>query len=806
MMMMTRTHMRSAVFGMLVGVVMLPGVVRAQAEAEHQLVLDRYCATCHNDRMRIGNLSLEEMSLQRVSHDASEWEKVIRKLRARAMPPVGRPRPEEATYDALASYLETTIDAAASAAPNPGRPSVNRLNRTEYGNAVRDILALDIDATALLLADDTDVQGFDNNSEVLSISPALFEQYLSAARKIARQALGHPTGVAVEEYRLPKELVHDDRLSEALPFGSSGGAAIQHYFLVDGEYRITVRLNRNNYRYIHGLSEPRTLEVRLNRTLVGTFTVGRCDLPASAEGWAGTLDGPPVWEDYARSADADFAVSVSAKAGLQTVGVSFIRKTMEPDGMVQPRQSGFSEGSNEKFEAHPGIDVVNIEGPFEAAGSGETASRTRILTCQPAAGAVDAEASCARTILSTMARRAYRRPVTDEDSDTLMEFFERGRARGGFETGIEVALVRLLVSPDFLFRVERDPLDVEPGTVYEVTDLELASRLSFFLWSSVPDEELIEVAARGELSDPTVLDEQVRRMIADLRSSMLVEDFVDQWLQLRNIRTAKPDREIYPDFDDSLRESMLRETQLFVESQLRENLSVLELLDADYTYTDERLARHYGIPGVYGDRFRRVSLSDSPRRGLLGHGSLLTVTSYPDRTSPVLRGKWLLETILNAPPPEPPPNVPGLPARGEGGKHASVRERLERHRSNPVCASCHAQLDPLGFALEHFDPIGSYRTVDAGVPVDASGALPGGAEFEGLDGLRTLLVGPRRDLFAQAFTEKLLGYALGRTVEYYDLPTVRQIVSEASEDDYRWGSIVLGIVKSIPFQMRRSES
>ena len=458
------------------------------------------------------------------------------------------------------------------------------MNRTEYANAVRDLLALEVDERALLPADDTDVHGFDNNAEVLTISPALFERYLSASRKIARQALGHPTGRAVEAYRLPKLLVHDDRMSEALPFGSSGGTAIEHYFPVDGEYRLAVRLSRNNYNYIHGLSEPRDLEVRLNRALVKVFTVGRRDLPAAAEGWAGTLDGPPEWEEYGRAADADFNVRFEAQAGLQRVGVSFVRKTWEPDGVLQPRQAGWTHQSNELFDGHPGVDTVTIEGPLNAAGPGETASRSRILTCQPTSVG---DESCARTILSTLARRAYRRPATTGDVDTLMEFYRRGRDKGDFETGIEVALVRLLVSPDFLFRVERDPIDAPRATVYRLTDVELASRLSFFLWSSVPDDELLDVATRGQLSDPTMLDQQVRRMIADPRSSVLVNDFVDQWLQVRNIRDVRPNVELFPEFDENLRTSLQRETELFVESQLRDDRSVVDLLNADYTYVDE---------------------------------------------------------------------------------------------------------------------------------------------------------------------------------------------------------------------------
>ena len=805
---------RRRLFGVLVtaGTLVLPAATDAQSQAatgspevDHSRVLARYCVSCHNARSHAANLALDTLDVEQPGTDPQVWEKVVRKLRAESMPPAGRPRPDRATYDALASHLEAALDEAAAARPNPGRPSIHRLNRTEYANTVRDLLALEIDGATYLPADDIDADGFDNNAEVLTISPVLFERYLSAARKIARRTLGHTTSPTIETYELPKLLMHEQRASEALPFGSSGGAAIRHHFPVDGEYQISVRLQRNVYNYIRGLSEPQELDVRLDRKRLATFTFGGVRMETTAEGWAGTLDGSPEWEESARNNDAGFNVRFSAKAGTRTVGVSFIGKTWALDGVLQPRQAGWAGENDERYDGYPGVRTIAIEGPYDIAGPGVSETRERLLLCQPATRAD--EAACARTILTTLARRAYRRPVSDADVETLMALFRSRRAEGSFEDGIRLALERVLVSPDFLFQLERDPVDIQPDTPYRLTDVELASRLAAFLWSSIPDDELLGLAETDLLADdPRALERQVRRMLADPRSSTLVSNFASQWLQLRNIREHAPDPELFPDFDDNLRDGFERETVLFIENQMRENRSVVELLSANHSYLNERLARHYGISGVYGNHFRRVSLDGSPRGGLLSHGSLLTVTSYPNRTSPVLRGKWLLETFLNAPPPPPPPNVPALPARSATGRATSVRERLEAHRANPVCAACHSQLDPMGFALENFDAIGAWRTIDDGTPIDPSGTLPGGTAFDGLTGLRDLLVGDRREQFVRALTEKLLGYGLGRSLEYYDAPVVRQIVRDAAEDGYTWSSIVLGIVKSPPFQMRRSES
>ena len=787
-------------------------------------VLDRYCVTCHNEQLvrgtdrstetsllvsglRATGLTLDTMDVTDVSAHTEVWEKVVRKLRTRAMPPPPRPRPDEATYDMLASWLETALDEAASANPNPGRTDTfHRLNRAEYQNAIHDLLAMEVDVTSLLPADDADQHGFDNMADVLSVSPALLERYLSSARKIARLAVGRPPPVpVVDTYKIPLLLVQDDRMSEDLPFGSRGGIAIRHHFPVAGEYGIKIRLTRNYVNYVRGLGTPHQLEVHLDGVRLEQFTVGGevKGRPAPAS-YAGNIFGDPDWEEYALTADDGLELRFAAKAGPRVVGVSFVRTLSEPEGVLQPRQGGFALTLNEMLAGLAAVDEVAIGGPYavDAAEPGDTLSRRKIFVCRPDRRAD--EESCARKILSALARRAYRRPVTEADVRTLLGFYDAGR-REGFDVGIQLALERLLVAPDFLFRIERDPEDIAPATPYRLGDLELASRLSFFLWSSIPDAELLDVAARGELGDPEVLERQVRRMLADARSKALVENFAGQWLYLRNLASVVPDPNVFPEFDENLREAFQQETELFVETLLREDRSVVEVLSANYTFVNERLARHYGIPNVYGSRFRRVTFSNPNRGGLLGHGSLLTVTSYPNRTSPVLRGKWVLEGLLGTPPPPPPADVPDLPDRGEGGKPASVRERMEQHRKNPACAVCHAPMDPLGLSLENFDAIGAWRTTsEARTPIDASGALPDGSRFEGPSGLRALLLS-RREQFVGTVTEKLLAYALGRGVDYYDRPVIRRIVNDAAPD-YRWSSVILGIVNSKPFQMRRSAS
>ena len=771
--------------------------------APSRALLDRYCVACHNDRLKTAGLSFDGVNPSDLGEHSEIWEKVVRKLRSGTMPPVGRPRPEPPAIASFITSLETGLDRAAAAKPNPGRAPLHRLNRTEYANAIRDLLALEIDVRALLPADDTDEHGFDNVAEVLTVSPALMERYLFAARKIGRLALGYPTGPGVELYQLSRLLTQDDRVSDDLPFGSRGGAAVRHFFPADAEYKIKVKLKSNLYDYILGLGRPQQLDVRLDGALAKRFTVGgRADLNPPPPSFSGAMRGNNEFETHAHDADASLEVTLPVKAGMRTVGVFFARQAWENEGVLQPVQTGYPLAVNEQYDGLAAVDSIAIDGPFKITGPGDTPSRRKILLCTPRGG--DDEA-CAKRILSAVAKRAYRRPVTDDDLRTLTDFYRTGRRDGTFESGIQFALERILIDPDFLFRTERDPSGAKAGTPYRLTDLELASRLSFFLWSSIPDDELLDEAARGRLKDPAVLAAQVRRMMADPRAKALVENFAGQWLVLRNIRDAAPDPDLFPDFDENLREAFQRETELFIESQMRDDRSVPELLTANYTFLNERLARHYGIPDVQGTRFRRVALAGAQRGGLLGHGSLLTVTSYPNRTSPVLRGKWLLENILGTPPPPPPPDVPALKDKGENGRPQSVRERLEDHRRNPTCAACHAPMDPLGFALDHFDAVGKWREADAGTAVDASGTLPDGSTFQGLDGLRTLL-DSRREQFVATVTEKLLAYALGRGLEAYDMPAVRKVVRDASGDGHRWSSIVLGIVDSVPFRMKRAEA
>ena len=783
----------------------------ASAESVRE-TLDGFCVRCHNDRLRTAGLALDAHDLEEVGADAETWERVIVKLRSRTMPPAGSPRPAEATYRSVASWLETAIDTVALARPNPGRgETFHRLNRAEYHAAVRDLLAVDVDVAELLPADDTYEHGFDNNGDVLSISPDLVGRYLSAARRISRLAVGiPPIGPAVATYRVHPGLVQDDRQDDRLSFGSRGGIAIPHYFPVDGEYTIRVRLHRNFSDYIIGYAAPQELDVRVDGALVERFDVGDADSVGQMAplSFSGNIAGDPEWEYYMNTGDAHLEVRFPAKAGQRTVGVSFVRRLSEDEGVLQPRNRGYGRFVDERYDEDAAVEQVAIGGPYSVEGPGDTPSRREIFVCGPAADAAAGdEEACAGRILGRLARRAYRRPVDGGDVDALLDFYRAGRREGGFDDGIQFALERMLVDPEFLFRIERDPGEAAPGTPYRLGDLELASRLSFFLWSSIPDDELLEAAAEGRLGDPAELERQTRRLLADARAGALVDNFASQWLRLRNLESQERESADYPEFDENLREAFRRETELFVESSIREDRSLLELLGANYTFVNERLARHYGIPGVYGDRFRRVTLApDHPRGGLLGHGGLLMVTSYPNRTSPVVRGKWLLETLLGAPPPEPPPNVPGLPDRGEGGEPASVRDRLERHRANPACAGCHAPMDPLGFALENFDAIGLWRaTSEAGQPIDASATMPSGEAFEGPAGLRRVLLSRGED-FAATVTEKLMAYALGRGLEYTDRPAVRRILREAADDDYSWSSIVLGIVESTPFQWRRSRA
>jgi mono/diheme cytochrome c family protein len=773
--------------------------------AAPRAVLDKYCVTCHNPRLKTAGLVLNQLDIANVGPGADTWEKVVRKVRAGAMPPPGAPRPDQNTSDQLASYLETALERASLRNPNPGRTEAfHRLNQAEYHNAIRDLLALDVDVSSLVPADAADQNGFDNMAGVLSMSPVLLERYVSAARRISRMAVGiPPKGSTIDSYTVPVNLLQDDRLSDDLPFGSRGGLSIRHHFPVDGEYVIKLRLQTNYVSYIRGLHQAHKLDLRIDGARVKEFRIGG-DAPGkpAPNSYEGNIFGSKEWEAWAHHADDDLEVRIPVKAGPHLVGVDFPREMWEPEGVLQPRQFEFALAINGRQDENPSLGSLEIDGPYAIGQPGDTASRRRIFVCQPAR---ESEDGCARKILSVLARRAYRRPVNDADLRTLIGFYHAGRKEGTFDNGIQIAIERLLADPEFLFRVERAPAGLAAGSSYRIGDLELASRLSFFLWSSIPDDELIDTAAQGKLKEPAVLERQVRRMLADQRSRAMVDNFVGQWLLVRDINSAYPDPSTFPEFDDNLRAAFEQETELFVESQLRENRSIVDLLSADYTFLNERLARHYDISNVYGSRFRRVNLADTGKRGgILGQGSLLTVTSYANRTSPVLRGKWLLANILGTPVPPPPPDVPSLKETGENGKPASVRERLEQHRANPVCSTCHSQMDPLGFALENFDAVGKWRDVaEGGAAVDASAALPNGARFQGLTGLREVLLA-RREQFVRTVTEKLLTYALGRGIEYYDLPVVRRIVRDAAPE-YRWSAIISGITASTPFQMRLAE-
>ncbi len=763
-----------------------------------EATLDRYCAACHNARVVEGRdaapsmlvsqlreigLAFDTLDLADLGEHTDVWERVVRKLESRAMPPVGRPRPDEATYESVRAWLETELDRAAAAAPNPGRrPALHRLSRTEYRNAVRDLLALDdlpkeFDVSTLLPADNA-TSGFDNLAELLFVSPATLERYLAAARKISRLAVGDTTlPPIVDRYQLDRDLIQDNHL-DGLPLGTRGGAVIRSHLPADGEYIVTVE-------FAQAARAEHEVEVSVDGDRVALFTIGGRPLLRGASGVFAFEAEPPV------------DVRVPLGAGPREIAVAFLRKTgAEHEGLVRASRRG--------QRREPAIATVALSGPYGVDGAGDTPSRRRIFTCAPSPGA-DA-APCAREILSTLARRAYRRPVSEADLDVLLPFYEDGAAQGGFERGIQHALERMLVSPEFLFRIERDPEDGAPGAPYRVSDLELAARLSFFLWSSIPDDELLDRAAAGDLRDPAVLEAEVRRMLADERSRALVDNFAEQWLYLRDVEAKEPDPGFFPGFDENLRQAFVRETALFIDSVLRENRSVSELLSADYTFLNERLARHYGIPHVYGSHFRRVSLAGTERRGLLGQGGILTLTSYATRTSPVLRGKWILENLLASPPPPPPPDIPSLAETTDDGAALSMRAAMERHRANPACASCHAQMDPLGFALENFDAVGRWRARgESNEPIDASGVLPDGTSFEGPSGMRqALLRNPER--FVATVAEKLLTYALGRNLESYDLPAVRAIVRGAGADDHRFSSLVLGIVQSTPFQMRMPRS
>jgi hypothetical protein len=790
---MIRTRALASIGIVLAGAVLLPAAVSTQnstpaAATVHSATFDQqsvwrtwkiYCDSCHFGPKARAGLNLEALDLSNLSDNGAAWEKVLRKLRSREMPPPGMPRPDAATYGALVEFIESERDRLAGVKPNPGHPTLHRLNRSEYANAIRDMLAVEVDVADLLPADDIGY-GFDNIADVLQVSPLLLERYLSAATKISGLAVGDTTLPATyQSYDIPRGLVQLDRMSEAMPLGSRGGSSIRHLFPVDGEYEISVGLQRGRYDQFLGLERERKLDLRLDGQRLELFTIPAD--PRAGQQVHGTGHDP----------DSHLKVRVPVKAGTRTLVATFVKDTVKPEGiLVNGRETAFFEG----------VGSISVAGPYNVQGPGATPSRDRIFICHPVAPAD--EQACAEKIISSLAHRAYRRPIAADDLPQLLALFRQGAEGGGFEAGLRLALLKILVSPEFIFRMEFDPLDAPAGSVHRISDVELASRLSFFLWSSIPDEELLAVAERGELGNPSVLEHQVRRMLADPRSHALVKNFAGQWLFLRNIERIQPDPAAFPNFDENLRQALEQETELLVESTLREDRSVGDLLNTDYTFLNQRLAEHYGIEGVYGSEFRRVAVSDPNRRGLLGQASILTVTSYPNRTAPTIRGKWVLEQLLGTPPPPPPPNVPSL-NEGASAKAMTMRQRMEQHRANPACAACHGIMDPVGFALENFDGLGRWRdSAGRGTgPIDSSGVLPDGTKFEGPAGLRDVLLS-KRHLFVETFTERLLTYALGRGVEEYDRPVIRKIVREAAANDQRWSSVILGIIKSAPFQMR----
>jgi hypothetical protein len=743
----------------------------------------QHCTRCHDGDTKKAGLDLDALSAEDVEAHKEAWEKVVRKLAARQMPPLGKPRPDERTYESFVTALEAELDRVAAARPDPGRtPTLRRLNRTEYQNAIRDLLALDVDAAALLPADEAN-HGFDT-APLGGLSPTLLDRYLSASQKISRLAIGKaPTAPGSDTFRTPPDLTQEGHV-QGLPLGTRGGLRIPYTASQDGEYDIQVWLTRDRNEQAEGLRESHELEVLLDRKRMAAFTVK-----------------PPKKGEGHDKVDANLKARIAVTAGRHDLGVTFLQNP--PDVLETKRQPYAAHWNLHRHPRQsPAVYQVTITGPYNAKGHGTTPSRRRIFSCEPA-GPADEEA-CAQKILSDLLRRAYRRPVTPADLEKAMKFYRQGRREGDFDAGIEMALSAVLVNPQFLFRVEQDPKGLAPKTAYRVSDIDLASRLSFFLWSSIPDDKLLDLAARGELHEPDVFEKQVRRMLADERSRNLATNFAAQWLHLRNLESITPDLRLFPDFDDNLRKAFRRETELFVESVFRDDRSVLDLLQADYTFLNERLAKHYRVPHVYGSRFRRVELgADRRRGGLVRQGSILTVTSYATRTSPVLRGKWILENMLGTPPPPPPANVPALKETTVAAS-LPIRERLAEHRADASCASCHRLIDPVGFPLEQFDAVGRWRTRDEGRPVDAAGGLTDGSEFEGVAGLEKALL-RRPELFVRTLTEKLFIFALGRAPEDSDAPAIRKIVREGRANNYRFSSLIVGLTTSVPFQMRRSQ-
>jgi cytochrome c551/c552 len=757
----------------------------SSAAAQQRALVDKYCVSCHSERLKTGGLVLEKIDTNKVGDHAELWEKVVLKLRGGMMPPPTLPRPDKATLDGLATWAENELDRAYLSHANPGRVGLHRLNRAEYGNAVRDLLGLQMDPAELLPADDSNY-GFDNIADALTVSPVLLERYLSAAWKITSVAVGDPKITpTTQTFRVRADASQDQHV-EGLPVGTRGGLSVKFNFPLDAEYLFKVRFWSNTVNTVRGLELPSQVEITLDGARVKLVTIGGSD-----DANLGNVNPTASAEQISKRVETQIPV----KAGPHTVAIAFLQKTTGPNvDMLQP--FGREKLDPVNTAGIPEIDFLSVTGPINPTGPGDTPSRRQIFTCRPAANA-DA-VPCARKILTSLAHKAYRRPVTDAEAERLLTYFQRGRNEGGtFDAGVETALAFMLVNPQFLFRSEADPPSAAPGTAYRISDFELASRLSFFLWSSIPDEPLLALAAQGKLHDPAVLDQQVKRMLADKRADALTGNFLGQWLYLRNLKGTSPDPQIFPDFDDNLRQAFQHETELFVGSVMRGDRSVVDLVNADYTFVNERLAKHYGIPNVYGNQFRKVTIPDPSRRGLMGQGSVLTVSSYPNRTSPVLRGKWVLTNILGTPPPPPPPNVPPLKEVASG----TMRQRMETHRANPACAACHKVMDPIGFSLENFDAIGQWRTADQGVPIDASGVLADGSTINGAPQLLALLAA-RPEQFVRTMTQMLMTYALGRGTEYYDMPIVRAIARDSAQQNYRFSALVAGIVKSAPFQMK----